>query len=233
MLNASRTAVRGLAALVALAVLVSGAALRAEPTKEPPKKDDVKKEEPKKDDVKKEEPKKDTTAKTDSDLQKQLDQLRKDLDEMRRTMDQFRRGFPGAMPGGFNPSEMMARFRPQGRLGVMVEKPSDALADQLDLQKGQGLVIHDVRADSAAAKAGFKNHDVLVELNGKPVPDDVGEFAKMVNDIKANTAVDAVVLRKGKKETVKGVTLPEASPETGRGFPRIPPRPDGSPNPAR
>jgi C-terminal processing protease CtpA/Prc len=237
MLRTLRTTVGGLAALVALAVLVSGAALRADQPKDPPKKDDVKKEEPKKDDVKRDEPKKDATAKGDSDFQKQLDQLRKDLEEMRRSMDQFRRGFPGRMPEGFNPGEMMARFRPQGRLGVMVEKPGDALADQLDLKQGQGLVIHDVRADSAAAKSGFKNHDVIVELNGKPVTDDVGEFARMINDIKANTPVDAVVVRKGKKETIKGVSLPEAPPEAGRAFPGFPgrptPRPDGAPNPSR
>ena len=40
------------------------------------------------------------------------------------------------------------------------------LADQLKLDKDQGLVIVEVAADSVAAKAGLKANDVLVELNG-------------------------------------------------------------------
>src|SRR5439155_21475502 len=65
-------------------------------------------------------------------------------------------------------------------------------------------------ADSAAAKAGMKAHDILLEINGKVVPDDTTEFLKIMNEIKADKPVDAVVLRKGKKETLKGLSLPEA-----------------------
>jgi len=42
------------------------------------------------------------------------------------------------------------------------------------------------------------------------VSDDVQAFAQMVHDAKAKTPVDVVVLRKGKKETIKGLSLPEA-----------------------
>src|SRR5262249_43981100 len=98
------------------------------------------------------------------------------------------------------------------RLGVQADKPSAALAEQLDLPKGQGLVLEQVLADSAAAKAGLKANDILLELDGKPVPNDVGEFQKQLEGIKADTKVDVVVLRKGKKETVKGLSLPEAKP---------------------
>jgi C-terminal processing protease CtpA/Prc len=227
MLHVSRKAtVGGLAALVAAAVLVAGANLWADAPKDPAPKDQPKKEDVKKDDAKK----------IDPDIQKQLDQLRKDLQELRQTLEQSRRGFPGAFSGSFVPAEMAGRFRPQGRLGVLVEKPSGALADQLDLQKDHGLVIHDVVPDSAAAKAGLKNHDIIVEWNGKPVSSDVREFAKMVDEVKASTPVDVVVMRKGKKETVKGVALPEAAPESTRGFPGRRPagnQPDGAPNPSR
>ena len=48
-----------------------------------------------------------------------------------------------------------------------------------------------------------------MEFNGKSVPDDTQEFVKILEGIKPNTSVDAVVLRKGKKETIKGVSLPE------------------------
>src|SRR5262249_39104768 len=63
--------------------------------------------------------------------------------------------------------------------------------------------------DSAAAKAGVKPHDILLEFAGKPVPSDVDSFRKILDDVKAKTEVDVVVLRKGKRETLKGLTLPE------------------------
>ena len=42
------------------------------------------------------------------------------------------------------------------------------------------------------------------------MPSNPEEFRKLVEGIKADTPVDAVVLRKGKKETIKGLSLPEA-----------------------
>src|SRR5437660_287970 len=63
--------------------------------------------------------------------------------------------------------------------------------------------------DLPAAKAGLKTHDILLELGGKAVPSEVGDFMKALNEFKTGDKVDAIVLRKGKKETVKGVTLPE------------------------
>ncbi|HMF12727.1 MAG TPA: PDZ domain-containing protein, partial [Gemmataceae bacterium] len=94
--------------------------------------------------------------------------------------------------------------------------------EQLDLPKGQGWVITRVLDNSAAAKAGIKANDIFLELNGKPVPNDESKFFKLLDDVKANTPVDAVVLRKGKRETIKGLSLPEAKavkPQVGEGFP--------------
>lgn len=96
------------------------------------------------------------------------------------------------------------------RLGASLNSPSATLVDQLDLPKDQGLILEDVRDDSAAAKAGLKKYDILLELNGKPVSSDMQAFAKQLQDIKPDEAVDAVVLRKSKKETVKGIKLPKA-----------------------
>lgn len=102
-------------------------------------------------------------------------------------------------------------WRREARLGVQVAQPDATLVEQLDLPKGQGLVVREVVANSAAKKAGLKVHDILLELNGKPVPDSVNELVKMVADIKANTAVEAVVLRKGAKKTIKEIKLPKAA----------------------
>src|SRR5262249_57640867 len=98
-----------------------------------------------------------------------------------------------------------------GRRGVRGEKPTDVLASQLELPHGQGLVCVDVPADSPAGKAGIKPNDILLEVAGKPVPNNRDEFVKSLRDVKPDTAVDIVVMRKGRKETLKGVKLPYAN----------------------
>jgi beta-lactamase regulating signal transducer with metallopeptidase domain len=122
-------------------------------------------------------------------------------DQMNRMRQQFP-GIPGRGPLGFG--------GPDGRLGVRVAQPSPAMADQLDLPEGQGLVIDDVVPNSAAAKAGLKPHDVLLQFNGKPVTNDIRMLRESVDEVKADTPVDVVVVRKGKKETIKGIALAEA-----------------------
>ncbi len=88
-------------------------------------------------------------------------------------------------------------------------------------------MVRDVLPDSAASKAGLKRHDVLLELGGKPVPDQIGGLVKLMNDIKADAKVDAVVVRKGKKETIKDLSLPEPK-AFGPGFGNFPPPVQGA-----
>jgi len=95
------------------------------------------------------------------------------------------------------------------RLGADVEAPSPTLADQLDLPKGQGIVLKSVQEGSAAAKAGLKAHDILLEVDGKPVARDVHEFDKQLEKIKEDKGVSVTLLRRGKTETVKELKLPK------------------------
>jgi serine protease Do len=112
-------------------------------------------------------------------------------------------------------------------LGARVREVDEVLVDQLGLQKGQGQVIVQVQPDSAAAKAGIQAGDILLELDGKVVSGDARSFDEMLEKIKPNTPVDAVVLRKGKKETIKGLSLPEAAPQ--KGLPGLEKLPKGLP----
>ena len=93
------------------------------------------------------------------------------------------------------------------QLGIHTSQPNSALRAQLGLAKNQGLIVDKVTADSAAAKAGLKPHDVLVQVHGKPVPSDVKEFRKVIADAKTES-VDVVIIRQGKQETIKGLKLP-------------------------
>ncbi len=122
----------------------------------------------------------------------------------------FGGGFGGM--GGFGGGAVIAA-RGSGRLGVRIERPSAVMADQLDLPKDQGIVIAGVTEDSPAAKAGLKANDILLELDGKPVSSNVGEFMKQVQGLKADESVRAVVLRKGKKVTIRGLKVSEAKGE--------------------
>jgi beta-lactamase regulating signal transducer with metallopeptidase domain len=97
-----------------------------------------------------------------------------------------------------------------GRLGVMIKKPSSDLADQLDLPKERGIVVTEIVKGSPAAKAGLKANDILLEVDGKAVRSEPEAFIKQVHDIDADKEIVIVVLRKGHKEKVSGIKLPEA-----------------------
>jgi membrane-associated protease RseP (regulator of RpoE activity) len=164
--------------------------------------------------------------------QGELKELRKQMEQLRKEMERALQGLPGApglpgMPGLPGLPGIQIRAFPGGafgglgrlerrgstdepRLGAEVRAPSATLTDQLDLPKGQGLVLEELAPNSAAAKAGLKKHDILLELNGKAVPSKADEFRKVLAEVKPNTPVEAVVLRKGKRETIKGLALPEA-----------------------
>lgn len=134
------------------------------------------------------------------------EQVKRMRDYMRAAMEQQNRMMERMMQA------RMVGFAQPGasRLGASVQSPSDTLTEQLDLPKGKGLVVLQVEDGSAAAKAGLKSHDILLQLDGKDVPSDAHKFLNILQDMKANAAMDAVVLRKGKKETIKGLSLPVA-----------------------
>ncbi len=210
-----------------------------------PKKDKTTKEEPKKEEPKKEKADKEETKKTDAD--KEIDELVKELtknlpnandatlkqirEQVRNMPAQQRKnmlsmmknrnqlGFPAQPPGGGMMPPGFAFPGQNARLGVFVDPPADALREQLDLPSGQGLVVRQVLPDSAAAKAGLRAHDLLLEFDGKPVPNRVEEFTRLVAAVKPDTTVEVVVMRKGKKETIKDVKLPEAK-ALASGFPQ-------------
>lgn len=176
------------------------------------------------------------------DLEKEIDEALKELDKLnqvpdlpdpaRRHIDEVRKrlrqNWPGFRGGAFPFPEGLGAFPGQGpvRLGVSLQRPAPELIDQLGLPADQGLVITDVLPDSAAARAGLKTNDILLEFAGKPVATDPARLQRDLRELKPETPYDAVVLRRGKKETVGGITLPEAkAPALAPNF-RFPPGAD-------
>jgi hypothetical protein len=109
------------------------------------------------------------------------------------------------------------------RLGVRIEKPAAALADQLDLPAGRGLTVTEVRPASPADKAGLKVNDVILEFAGRPVADNPADFVRAVDAAPKDRKVDLTVVRKGKKEAIKGVELPDNARRAPAPEPPVPP----------
>jgi membrane-associated protease RseP (regulator of RpoE activity) len=168
-------------------------------------------------------------APQEPDLQKQVDDALKELDKLKKVVpddpndfkkqiedvrqqmrQQLLQGFgnPIVIGQGFPPG--LGRLNGQARWGIMLQRPTPVLVDQLRLSAGQGLVVTDVLPNSAAAKAGIVKHDILLEVNGKAVANDLPSFQRDVRDLKADTDVTVEVMRRGTKETIKGLRLPDA-----------------------
>lgn len=123
-------------------------------------------------------------------------------------------GLPG-LPGG--PLGAMGRERGERtdpHLGAQLRVPDDTLADQLDLPKGQGVVIGELAPNSAAAKAGMKKNDILLEVDGKAVPSDLEALQAQLGRAGPGK-VEAVVMRKGTKQRLSGLQLTPATPSGG------------------
>ncbi|WP_413486233.1 S1C family serine protease [Brochothrix thermosphacta] len=83
---------------------------------------------------------------------------------------------------------------------------SNQLVDVLKLPKSvtDGVMIQNVSNNSAAADAGLKTYDVIVNFAGAPVKDSMSlRKALYSSKVKIGDTVDVVVYRDGKKETVK------------------------------
>ncbi len=98
-------------------------------------------------------------------------------------------------------------------LGIAIEEASEALASQLDLAPGVGLVATHVAPDSPAAAAGLEKNDVLVEFEGQSLVHPL-QLRKLVQVRKEGDKVELTFYRAGKKQTVSA-TLGKTRPGFG------------------
>ena len=93
------------------------------------------------------------------------------------------------------------------RIGVTLAEADDTLRAHLPLAAGEGLIVTEVIAESAAAAAGILQHDVLVVLDGKRLTT-VEAINAQVQELK-DKSVELRLLRGGKE-----VALPIAARKT-------------------
>ena len=89
----------------------------------------------------------------------------------------------------------------RGRIGVSVAAVPREGFDEFGLKSRTGAVVSSVLPNSPAGNAGMEPGDVVVEYNGRPVPNR-DELVKMVVATKPGTSVPIKVLREKKEKTL-------------------------------
>lgn len=94
----------------------------------------------------------------------------------------------------------------RGQLGVYIQDLTPELADAFELKKHQkGVLISKVMSGSAAEKAGIKEGDVVISVNGKAT-NKSSELRNAIGLKRVNERVKIKLIRNGKQKVIK-VTL--------------------------
>jgi serine protease Do len=95
----------------------------------------------------------------------------------------------------------------RGMIGVQVQPVPRDMLDDFGLKERKGALVATVTGDGPADKAGVKAGDVIIEMNGKPVPSR-DELVQTVMGLKPGTTVPMKVLR-DKQDKTLNVTIGE------------------------
>ncbi|HTZ73743.1 MAG TPA: DegQ family serine endoprotease [Candidatus Aquilonibacter sp.] len=98
----------------------------------------------------------------------------------------------------------------RGYLGLLPETVTESLAKQFGLSQPGGAVVAQVEPNTPAAKAGIKQGDVILQVNGKPV-NSANDLRLEISQTTPGTTVNLQVSRDGKTMTIPVVlgTFPE------------------------
>jgi serine protease Do len=123
--------------------------------------------------------------------------------KLRGKMDDFGKPFVFATPSfdvNVNPEIfMMDAHTPI--LGINAEDLTGQLGSYFGAPKGNGILIREVRSDTAADKAGLKAGDVIIKVDDKPVAS-LSELREQLRDKSDAKSVNLTVLRKGSEMTL-------------------------------
>jgi hypothetical protein len=89
-------------------------------------------------------------------------------------------------------------------LGILIEDLHPALASHLPglAATGQGVLVQTVTPDSPAAKAGVKNHDILLTYDDQKLYNHE-QLLKLISNDQVGREVNLGLVRQGKQETIK------------------------------
>ncbi len=90
----------------------------------------------------------------------------------------------------------------RGKLGVTIQNVTPDLASSLKLSEVGGALVSSVEDGSAAARAGLKQGDVIVGIDGEKVADN-NALRNRIASTKPGTAIALDIIREGRREAVK------------------------------
>jgi serine protease Do len=88
----------------------------------------------------------------------------------------------------------------RGWLGVRIQNVDPDIAESLGLETSVGALVTDV-PEGPAAEAGMRAGDVIVEFDGREIPD-TRVLVRVVADTAVGRTVDVVVYREGERQTL-------------------------------
>lgn len=99
----------------------------------------------------------------------------------------------------------------RGWLGVNIQSLSDDIAMSLGLDKPEGALVSDIRADGPAAKAGIQIGDVILNVNGETI-ETLRELPRVIADTAPGSKAEITVWRNAetRKIDVEIGMLPDA-----------------------
>lgn len=105
--------------------------------------------------------------------------------------------------------------KPSAYLGVELGRVEPALATQLGLQDAAGALVNMVVDDSPAAKAGLKQHDIVVKVDDKTVQDPA-DLSARIGKHKKGDKVTLTVIRGGKPTEIEATLSEKAAADPAR-----------------
>jgi len=93
----------------------------------------------------------------------------------------------------------------RGWLGVVIQQVDKDLAESFGLRKPEGALVARIEPGSPADKAGVRVGDIIVEFDGKRIPES-SDLPHVVGATVPGSEVDMIVVREGDKTTL-GVTV--------------------------
>jgi serine protease Do len=102
--------------------------------------------------------------------------------------------------------EVVAALEAHGRvargwLGVQIQSLTPEMAASLGIAEPKGAIVASVVPDSPAARAGFRQRDVIVAINGDPVADS-HELTRHVAGLVAGKSASFAIMRDGQRKSL-------------------------------